>query len=42
MLGRPASSLGAVIDLLGVYLIVIGSLRLLQAVDAWHRQRRAT
>jgi uncharacterized membrane protein HdeD (DUF308 family) len=41
MLGRPGSSLAAVIDLLGVYLVVIGALRLLQAADAWHRRRRA-
>jgi uncharacterized membrane protein HdeD (DUF308 family) len=41
MLARPESSLAAVINLLGVYLIVIGALRLLQAVDAWHRRRRA-
>ena len=41
MLGRPGSSLAAVINLLGLYLIVIGALRLLQAVDAWYRQRRA-
>jgi uncharacterized membrane protein HdeD (DUF308 family) len=41
MLARPGSSLKAVIDLLGVYLIVIGALRLLQAADAWHRRRRA-
>jgi hypothetical protein len=40
MLARPESSLAAVINLLGVYLIVIGALRLLQAVDAWHRRRR--
>jgi uncharacterized membrane protein HdeD (DUF308 family)/uncharacterized membrane protein YjdF len=41
MLGRPGSSLAAVIDLLGSYLIVIGALRLLQAADAWNRRRRA-
>jgi uncharacterized membrane protein HdeD (DUF308 family) len=40
MLARPESSLAAVINLLGVYLIVIGALRLLQALDAWHRRRR--
>jgi uncharacterized membrane protein HdeD (DUF308 family)/uncharacterized membrane protein YjdF len=39
MLARPGSSLHAVINLLGVYLIVIGALRLLQAADAWHRRR---
>jgi len=41
MLARPESSLAAVINLLGIYLIVIGALRLLQAIDAWHRRRRA-
>jgi uncharacterized membrane protein HdeD (DUF308 family)/uncharacterized membrane protein YjdF len=41
MLARPGSSLEAVINLLGVYLIVIGGLRLLQAADAWHRRRAA-
>jgi uncharacterized membrane protein HdeD (DUF308 family) len=41
MLGRPGGSLGAVINLLGLYLVVIGALRLLQAIDAWRRQRRA-
>jgi uncharacterized membrane protein HdeD (DUF308 family)/uncharacterized membrane protein YjdF len=39
MLARPESSLEAVINLLGIYLVVIGALRLLQAADAWHRQR---
>ena len=41
MLASPGSSLAAVINLLGLYLIVIGALRLLQASDAWYRQRRA-
>jgi uncharacterized membrane protein HdeD (DUF308 family) len=41
MLARPGSSLEAVINLLGAYLIVIGAVRLLQAADAWHRQRAA-
>ena len=41
MLARPESSLSAVINLLGVYLIVIGAVRLLQAADAWHRRRAA-
>jgi uncharacterized membrane protein HdeD (DUF308 family) len=41
MLARPESSLAAVIDLLGVYLVVIGALRLLQAGNAWHRRRQA-
>src|SRR5262245_29773150 len=35
MLARPESSLAGVINLLGVYLVVIGALRLLQAADAW-------
>jgi uncharacterized membrane protein HdeD (DUF308 family) len=42
MLARPESSLTAVINLLGIYLIVIGTVRLLQAADAWHRRRAAT
>ena len=41
MLARPESSLAAVINLLGVYLVVIGALRLLQAGSAWHRRRHA-
>jgi uncharacterized membrane protein HdeD (DUF308 family) len=41
MLARPESSLAAVINLLRVYMIVIGALRLLQALDAWHRRRSA-
>jgi uncharacterized membrane protein HdeD (DUF308 family)/uncharacterized membrane protein YjdF len=41
MLARPQGSLAAVIDLLGVYLLLIGALRLLQAGDAWHQRRRA-
>ena len=41
MLARPESSLTAVINLLGIYLIVIGAVRLLQAADAWHRRRAA-
>jgi len=41
MLARPESSLAAVMNLLGIYLVVIGALRLLEAVDAWHRRRRA-
>jgi uncharacterized membrane protein HdeD (DUF308 family) len=41
MLARPGSSLEAVINLLGIYLIVIGAVRLLQAADAWHRRRAA-
>jgi uncharacterized membrane protein HdeD (DUF308 family) len=41
MLARPHSSFATAIDLLGLYLIVIGALRLLQAASAWHRRRRA-
>ena len=41
MLARPESSLTAVSNLLGIYLIVIGAVRLLQAADAWHRRRAA-
>jgi uncharacterized membrane protein HdeD (DUF308 family) len=41
MLARPENSLAAVINLLGIYLIVIGAVRLLQAADAWHRRRGA-
>jgi uncharacterized membrane protein HdeD (DUF308 family) len=41
VLARPGSSFAAVINLLGIYLVVIGALRLLQAMDAWHRRRRA-
>jgi uncharacterized membrane protein HdeD (DUF308 family) len=33
MLARPSGSLDAVINLLGIYLVVIGALRLLQAAD---------
>jgi uncharacterized membrane protein HdeD (DUF308 family)/uncharacterized membrane protein YjdF len=39
MIARPHSSLTTVINLLGVYLIVTGGLRLLQAADAWYRGR---
>jgi uncharacterized membrane protein HdeD (DUF308 family)/uncharacterized membrane protein YjdF len=39
MLARPESSLTTAIDVLGIYLIVIGAVRLLQAADAWHRRR---
>lgn len=41
VLARPGSSFAAVINLLGLYLVVIGALRLLQALDAWRRRRRA-
>jgi uncharacterized membrane protein HdeD (DUF308 family) len=39
MLARPAGTLETAIHLLGTYLIVVGALRLLQALDAWHRRR---
>jgi uncharacterized membrane protein HdeD (DUF308 family) len=41
MLARPENSLNAVINLLGIYLVVIGAVRLLQAAEAWHRRRAA-
>jgi uncharacterized membrane protein HdeD (DUF308 family) len=41
MLARPVSSLNAVITLLGVYLLAIGAVRLLQAIDAWYRRRHS-
>jgi uncharacterized membrane protein HdeD (DUF308 family) len=39
MIARPHSSLTTAINLLGVYLIVVGTLRLLQAAEAWHHRR---
>jgi uncharacterized membrane protein HdeD (DUF308 family) len=42
MIAHPHSSLTTVINLLGVYLIVIGALQLLQAAEAWHRRRAAS
>ena len=41
VVARPEGSFAAVINLIGLYLVVIGALRLLQALDAWHRRRRA-
>jgi uncharacterized membrane protein HdeD (DUF308 family) len=41
MLARPEGSLTAAVNLLGIYLIVLGAVRLLQAADAWHRRRAA-
>jgi uncharacterized membrane protein HdeD (DUF308 family) len=41
MLALPGSSLAAVIDVLAVYLIVTGALRLLRAPEEWGRRRRA-
>jgi uncharacterized membrane protein HdeD (DUF308 family) len=40
MLGRPKGSFAATINLLGAYLAVTGTLRLLQALDEWHRGRK--
>jgi len=42
LLARPGGSLRAAIDLLGLYLVVFGALRVLQAADAWHRRRHAS
>jgi uncharacterized membrane protein HdeD (DUF308 family) len=41
LLASPGKSLDAVITLLGVYLLVLGGLRLVQAANAW-RERRAS
>ena len=41
LLASPGKSLSAVITLLGVYLLVLGGLRLVQAANAW-RERRAS
>jgi uncharacterized membrane protein HdeD (DUF308 family) len=41
MLARPAGSLDAAINLLGIYLVVLGALRLAQAAEAWYRRRGA-
>jgi uncharacterized membrane protein HdeD (DUF308 family) len=41
LLASPGKSLDAVITLLGVYLLVLGGLRLVHAADAW-RERRAS
>ena len=40
MLGLPKSSLATVIDVLAVYLIVSGAVRLLHAAEDWRRRRR--
>jgi len=42
LLARPGGSLKAAIDLLGLYLVVFGALRVLQAADAWQRRRHAS
>jgi uncharacterized membrane protein HdeD (DUF308 family) len=39
ILASPGKSLGAVITLLGVYLLVLGGLRLVQAANAWRERR---
>jgi uncharacterized membrane protein HdeD (DUF308 family) len=41
LLGLPGSSLATVIDLLAIYLIVSGALRLLHAGEDWRRRRHA-
>lgn len=41
LLASPGKSLNAVTTLLGVYLLVLGGLRLVQAANAW-RERRAS
>ena len=41
LLASPGKSLNAVITLLGVYLLVLGGLRVVQAANAW-RERRAS
>jgi uncharacterized membrane protein HdeD (DUF308 family) len=41
LLASPGKSLNAVITLLGVYLLVLGGLRLVQAANAW-RDRHAS
>jgi uncharacterized membrane protein HdeD (DUF308 family)/uncharacterized membrane protein YjdF len=40
LLAHPGSSLQAAINLLGIYLIVTGGLRLVQAASAWHQTHR--
>ena len=39
LLARPRTSLAAAIDLLALYLIVTGGLRLVQSAEAWRRRR---
>jgi len=41
LLASPGKSLQAVITLVGVYLLVLGGLRLVRAAEAW-RERRAS
>jgi uncharacterized membrane protein HdeD (DUF308 family)/uncharacterized membrane protein YjdF len=40
LLAHPGSSLKAAINLLGIYLIVTGAVRLVQAAETWHRRQR--
>jgi uncharacterized membrane protein HdeD (DUF308 family)/uncharacterized membrane protein YjdF len=42
MLARPGTSLAAAIDLLALYLLVTGGLRLVQSAEAWRRRQRAS
>jgi uncharacterized membrane protein HdeD (DUF308 family) len=42
LLARPGRGLSAAIDVLAVYLIVFGGLRVLQAAHAWQRRRTAS
>jgi uncharacterized membrane protein HdeD (DUF308 family) len=42
LLARPGGGSVSVLHLLGTYLLVIGVLRLLQALNAWHRHARAS
>jgi uncharacterized membrane protein HdeD (DUF308 family)/uncharacterized membrane protein YjdF len=41
MLARPGTSLAAAIDLLALYLVVTGGVRLVQSAEAWRRRPRA-
>ena len=41
LLASPGSSLHAVIVLLGIYLVVLGGLRVLHAAEAWRQNRSA-
>ena len=41
MLARPGTSLAAAIDLLALYLVVTGGVRLVQSAEAWQRRPRA-
>ena len=41
LLASPGNSLHAVIVLLGIYLVVLGALRVLHAAEAWRQNRSA-